>query len=93
MPQHQAQVTHPTYTLRTPGLRSWQRSCCDGRRGSMSAPGAAPGARQFVSLWELPAARFEGASVAALHGGGYRAVQAEAAQPAGCVAERSEQLT
>jgi hypothetical protein len=56
-----------------------------GGGGGMCAPGVPPGARQFVSLWELPAARFEGASVAALHGGGYRAVQAEAAEPAGCV--------
>ena len=48
--------------------------------------------RRFVSLWELPAAQLEGASVAALHGGGYRAVpggtEAEAAQPDGCGAPR-----
>ena len=44
--------------------------------------------RRFVSLWELPATQFEGISVAALHGSGYRAVavsaEAEAAQPEGC---------
>ena len=43
--------------------------------------------RRFVPLWELPAAQLEGVSVAALHGGGYRAVAgeaADAAQPDGC---------
>jgi hypothetical protein len=34
--------------------------------------------RQLTALWELPPALFDGACVAALHGGGYRA----AVQPA-----------
>jgi hypothetical protein len=46
----------------------------------------ASGPRRFVPLWELPVAQLESVTVAALHGGGYRAVAAEAdpAQPDGC---------
>lgn len=46
---------------------------------------SAGGQRRFVSLWELPAGQLESVSVAALHGGGYRAVavEAEAVPPSG----------
>ena len=53
--------------LHVAGRASERARAARRRRSSMSAQ------RSFVSLWEAPPALFEGARVAALHGGGYRA--------------------
>jgi len=66
------------------------RSCSSLDWAGAMASAARP--RRFVSLWELPATQLEGLSVAALHGGGYRAVavsaEADTTQPEGCGASR-----